>query len=132
MLVQIYNSTGKRVDMSQVHDKLPPPPISVDIPRGKAGRWSGIWKNLKVVLEDSKAEDCSGESEQGSYDESGQPTEEKLPSDDAREEELIPNPELWGLGFEAMPRLPLPSKKNLKRAGSRKTKLWHMTRAESR
>ena len=30
-----------------------------------------------------------------------------------------------------MLRLVLPSKKNLKRAGSRETKLWHMTRADA-
>ena len=35
------------------------------------------------------------------------------PPDNEREEELIPNPELQGLGFEVMFRLVLPSKKNL-------------------
>ena len=94
MLVIAYNFTGKIVAMSQVPGTLPPPPISVDIQRGKVDRFSGIWKNLQAVVEDSKAEDYSGESEQGSDHDGDLPTEEKLPSDGRREEELIPNPEL--------------------------------------
>ena len=94
MLVTVSNPTGKIVTMSQVPDNLPSLPISVDIPRGKADRCSDIWKNLQVVLEDSETEDYSGESEQGSDEEGGHPAEEVLPSDDRKEEELIPNPEL--------------------------------------
>ena len=33
------------------------------------------------------------------------------------------------MGFEAMLRSALPSKMNLKRAGSRETELWHLIRA---
>ena len=46
------------------------------------------------MLEDNDVEDYLGESEQGSDEEGGHPTEEKLPSVDEREEEHIPNPEL--------------------------------------
>ena len=91
MLVPVYDTTGRVVAMLQVPENLLLLPISADIPKGKAGRCSGIWKNLQAVLEDSKAEDYSGESEQGS---DGHPAEEKQPSDDERQEELIPNPEL--------------------------------------
>ena len=47
-----------------------------------------------MVLEDSRAEDYSGESDWGSDHGGDHPTEEKLPSDDEREEELITYPEL--------------------------------------
>ena len=123
MLVPVYNATGRVVAMSQVPDNLPSSPTSADIPRGKAGRCSGIQKKLQAVLEDSKGKDYSVESEQGSDEEGGYPAQEKLPSDDEREEELIPNPELRDLGFQAMLRSALPSKKNLKKAGSRETEL---------
>ena len=82
-----------------------------------------------MALKD-KSENYSGaESEQGSDEEGTHPKEERLPSDDEKEEELIPNPGLQGLGFEAILRLALSSKKNLKRADSRETEFWHMTRA---
>ena len=92
ILGPVSDSTGKVVAMLQLPDNLPPLPISADIPRGKTGRCSSIKKNLQPALEDREAEDYSGESEQGSNKEGGHPTEEKLPSDDEREEELIPNP----------------------------------------
>ena len=94
VLVPVYDSTGKVVAMSQVPDNIPPLPIATDILRGKAGRCSGIWKNLHSVLEDSEVEDYLGESEKGSDEEGDLPTEEKQSSDDKREEKLIPNPEL--------------------------------------
>ena len=94
MLIPVYNDTGRAVAMSQVPNNLPPLPVSADIPRGKAGRCSGIQKNLQAVLEDSEAEDYLGESEQGSDKEGGHPAEKKPPSDNEREEELIPYPEL--------------------------------------
>ena len=71
---------------SQVPDNLPSLPISADIPGGKAGRCSGVWKNLQSVLEDSKAKDYMGEGELGSDEEVDHPIEEKLLSDDEREE----------------------------------------------
>ena len=49
--------------LSQVPDNLPPPLVSADIQRGKAGRCSSIWKNLQSVLEDSDAEDYLGDIE---------------------------------------------------------------------
>ena len=109
MLVPVYDTRGRVVAMSHVPENLPPPPISVDIPREKAGRCPSIWKNLQGILEDSEAEEYSGKSEQGSNEESGHPTDEKPPSDDEGEGELIPNPELQGLGFKAMLRSVLPS-----------------------
>ena len=84
MLVPVYNHPEAIVAMSQVPDNLPTPPISMNIPRGKAGRWSSVWKNLLVALEDSKAEYYSGESKQDSDEEGGYPTEEKLPSNDEK------------------------------------------------
>ena len=80
--------------MSQVPDNLPPLPISADILRGKGGRCSSIQKNLHSLLDDSETEDYSGESEQGSNKEGGLPIEEKTISDDEREEQIIPNPEI--------------------------------------
>ena len=94
ILVPVYDPTGKIVAMSQVPDNPTLLPISVDIPREKEGRCFSIWKNLQVVLEDSKAEDYSWKTKQGSDHEGDHPTEEKPPSDDEREEELIPNPKL--------------------------------------
>ena len=85
---------GRAMAMLQVPENLPPPAISAHILKGKAGRCSGIQKNLEEVLEDSKAEDYLEESEQGSDEEGGHPAEEKLPSYDEREEEFIPNPGL--------------------------------------
>ena len=52
------------------------------------------------MLEGSKTEDYLEESEQWSDKEGGHPAEKKPPSEDEREEELIHNPELWGLGFK--------------------------------
>ena len=46
MLVLVYDTTGRVVAMLQVPENLPPLPVSADIPRGKAGRCLGIWKNL--------------------------------------------------------------------------------------
>ena len=123
MLVLVYNTMGRIVAMLQVPENLPPPPISAYILRGKAGRCSGNWKNLQAVLEDSDPKDYLGESEQGSDEEVGYPTEEKLPSDNEREEDLIPNPKLWSLGCEEMLRSVLPSKRNLKKARRRETEL---------
>ena len=59
MLVLVYDSKGNIVAMSQVAEDLPPPPISVDIPRGKTGGYSIVWKNLQAVLRDSKSENYS-------------------------------------------------------------------------
>ena len=132
MLVPVYDATGRVVATSQVQDYLSPLLISADIPRGKAGRFSGIWKNLQSALEDSEAEDYSGESEQGSNEEDGHPTDEKLPCNDEREEELIPNPELQGLSFEAMLRSVLLTKHNVKKARRRETELRHTTRVDTR
>ena len=56
------------------------------------------------------------------------PTEERISSDDERDEELIPN---QGLVFKAMLRSALPSKKKLKEAHSRETELWHTARADA-
>ena len=82
MLVLIYNAMGRIVAMLQMPKSLPPLPVSAGILRWKARRCSGIWKNLHAVLEDSKPKDYLGESEQGSDEEGGHPTEEKPPSDD--------------------------------------------------
>ena len=71
------------------------------------------------------------ESEQDSDDEGGHLTEGKLPTDDEREEEPILNPEPQGLGFRAMLRSAVPSKKNLKKAGNRETELWHTMIADA-
>ena len=47
------------------------------------------------MLEDSKSENYSGtESEQGSHEEGAHPADERLPSDDEKQEKLIPNAEL--------------------------------------
>ena len=82
-----------------------------------------------MVLEDSGSGNHFGaESEQGSDQEGTLPTDERPPSDDEREEKLIPNPGFQGLGFEAMLRLALLSKMNLWRAGNRETEFWHLTR----
>ena len=84
------------------------------------------------ALVDSQPEDYSrAESEQGSDEEGSHPAEETVTSDDEINEELISGPGLQGLGFEAMLRSVLPSKKNLKKAGSREIKLWHTTRADA-
>ena len=92
MLVLVYNSTGKIMSKSQVPEDLPPPSISVDIPRGKTGRCSSVWKNLKVVLEDCKSENYSWvESKQGSDEEGTHLAEERLPSDNEKEENVIPD-----------------------------------------
>ena len=64
-----------------------------------------------MALEDSEAEDYSSESEQGSDEEGGHPTEEKQPRDDEKEEELILNQGLWGLGFVLILRLVLSLKR---------------------
>ena len=82
--------TGRVVAMPQVPNNVPPLLISADILRGKAERYSGIWKNLQAVLEDSEAKDYLEKCEQGSNEEGGHPTEERLPSDDEWEEVLIP------------------------------------------
>ena len=42
MLVLVYDSKGITVDMSQVPEELPPPPILVDICRGKTDRCSRV------------------------------------------------------------------------------------------
>ena len=60
MLVSVYDPAGRTVAMSQVLENLPPPPISVDIPKGEAGRYSSVQKNLQVALKDSKSEIYSG------------------------------------------------------------------------
>ena len=111
MLVLVYEAMGRIVAMLQVLENLPPLPVSADILREKAGRYSSIWKKLQAVPEDSDLKDYLGESKQGSNEEGGHPTEEKPPSDDEREEKLILNPEHQGLGFEAMLRSVLPSKR---------------------
>ena len=53
------------------------------------------------------------------------------PSNDERGEEFITYPGLCRFGFKAMLRLALSSKKNTKRAGSRETELWHITKADT-
>ena len=78
ILVPVYNSTGKVVAMLQVPDNLPTLSISADIPIWKTERCCSIWNNLQSALEDSEAEDYSEESEQGSDEEGGHPTEQKL------------------------------------------------------
>ena len=75
--------------MSQVPDNSSPPPISADIPRGKASRYSSVWKNLHSALEDSEAKDYLGKSEQGFNEKDGYLIEEKVPSYDEREEESL-------------------------------------------
>ena len=83
------------------------------------------------MLEDSKSENNSGAESKQSPDEEGtHPIEERPPSDVERGD-LISYPGLRGLGFEAMLRSVLPSKKNLKRAGSRESEPWHKTRADT-
>ena len=129
--VPVYDAKGNVVAASKIPEDLPPLPVSLDIPRGKSGRCSIAWKNLKTAIEDSEPENNSGaQSEQGSDEEDSQPTEERTPADDKRHEEVIPNSGLQGLGFEAMLRSVLPSK-NVKRAGSRETELWHTAMADA-
>ena len=62
--------------MSQVPENLPPPPVSVDIPRGKSGNWPAVQKKLQVTLKDSESENYLGaKNTQGSDEEGSQPTE---------------------------------------------------------
>ena len=76
VLMPVYDTIGNKVSMSDVLENLPPPPVSVDILRGKSRRCSVGWKNLQAVLEDTKSENyLEAVRKQGSNEEGSHPAE---------------------------------------------------------
>ena len=99
VLLSVYDAKGKIGAMPQVSQESMPS-VSLDILMAKSGRCPRAWKNLKEALKGSESKNYSGaESEQGSDEEGSHPARNRAPSDDERNEELIPKQGLQGLRF---------------------------------
>ena len=93
--------------MSQVPQNLHFPPVSAEIPKGNVARYATAHKNLQNTLEDSRwnRELSGADSEQSSDDEDSYLADYEPSSDDDRNDEIVvPNPGVWGLGFETVLR----------------------------
>ena len=95
-------------------------PVMPNIPRTKAAQ-QAIHKNLgALILEEPQVRALDRDTKYD-FDPEVQQSKDWVLDDKLEEEDFIPNSSMYSLGFEAMLRSTLPSKKSVKKDGSRET-----------
>ena len=132
-LVPLFGVKGNIISISQVQFVPHSAPVILDVLRDKEAPQAMLEKQdpgLSILEESEEISTDSGseyESDPEAQQSEDQALEEKL-----EEEDLILNPSLHSLGLDAMLMSVLSSTKSIKKAGSRETELWFITRTDAR
>ena len=130
-LVPNYDSKGNNMDMSQMPVTPPLVPVVAEISKGKTAH-EDIYKTLGALILQNPENRSSNSGNSYESEPERQQTEECASEDGLKGEDLMLNLSFCALGFETLLRLALPSKKTIKKVGSRETKPWYTTRTEAR